>query len=66
MVVGNFKGTDSVIKATSHYAANLQWDIQFVTWLSPIESLWRGSSECRAASPLRLPQECCGPSCTYK
>ena len=45
MVVGNFKGMDSVLKTMSHCAAHLQWDIRFVTRLNLIESL-RRSPEC--------------------
>ena len=69
MVVGNFKGTASVPKTMSCLAAHLQWDIRFVSWLNPIESLWRASSECnirfvpRAADSLRLPQECPWRTC---
>ena len=40
----HFKGTDSVLKVIC--AALLKWDIRSVTWLNPIESLWRGSLEC--------------------
>ena len=66
MVAGYFKGTDSVLKAMSHCATHLQWDIRFVTWLNSIQRLRRGSSECNSqfvqpsASPLRLPEEYCG------
>ena len=44
-IVGNFKSTDSVLKTMSRLASHLQWDIRFATWLNPIKSLWRGSSE---------------------
>ena len=43
MVVGNFKGTDGVPKTMSCLAAHLQWNIRFVSWLNPVESLWRAS-----------------------
>ena len=46
------------------FTAHLQWDIRLVSWLDPIEALWRGNSECiiwfvpREPDSLRLLQEC--------
>ena len=69
MVGDYFKGTEGALKSMLHHSAPSQCNNQIVTWLNPIESLWRASSECNirfvplSVVPLKLPQECGGWSC---